>query len=339
MVLSLIETGSHFYTKISRTIKDERNTQEKAYVSIFFGYGLCWIVFIIRDYFSSPDIRELLFIIALFIVITFLSIFFYYMEKDQIFFTRYLFTKVSFILTILTVSIILFDINHAPLFGYILFIIEIILFFGIYIIRFYGNDQIREIESFFKLKFIILTFGLAFMGLGFLLTSNPLLSIYGLTPRIYGNIIQLVGITFLYLFFRFVPPLNEYSWKQKINNLYVLLNSGLAIYHKSFRSSEDPSKTQSSAAAIKVINDMLSTITNMDGMSIIEKKNQFFVILPSKYITGVLICDEKFTSYKLLLKRLMQKIEKIYSEFLKEGNLNTKLFDPIEDIAKEVFLF
>ena len=118
-----------------------------------------------------------------------------------------------------------------------------------------------------------------------------------------------------------------------------MLKSGICLYYKFFKEGLDPIEEQNVSGAIKSVNAILKEITDIGGISIIEKKHKVFIIQPGTYITGVISCDEKLHSLKLLLNRFMERMEESYLKVFKDWNLETKDFKPIESLAKEIFLF
>ena len=83
---------------------------------------------------------------------------------------------------------------------------------------------------------------------------------------------------------------------------------------------------------------MLETVSASEDISIIEKKGKIVIIQPGKYIYGVLICDENLNSLQILLSNFIEKIETIYSNVLENWDGDLKVFKPINDFAKEIFV-
>ena len=80
-------------------------------------------------------------------------------------------------------------------------------------------------------------------------------------------------------------------------------------------------------------------MTKKTGISIIEKDKEVFLIYPRDELTGVIVSSAKLDSLKVLIERFMKAIEDIYSDDIKKWDVHTKLFKPIENIAREIFLF
>jgi hypothetical protein len=81
----------------------------------------------------------------------------------------------------------------------------------------------------------------------------------------------------------------------------------------------------------------LENTTTRKNLSVIEKNGRIIIIYPGKYIYGVLISREKLKTYQILLSDLIEKIEIVYYQFLKEWKGNLKMFETVENIVHEVF--
>ena len=340
IVLLFLEMAVIFMVKVMKKEKKERNQQERAYIMLFLGYSLMWLFVIFGDFYAETSNTRLIFMSMSFFTILYCQLlFFYRMEKDQIFLKKFLFTK-SFIIVIFTSAIVLLiDTNITEIVAYFLYMSVLSFFWIIYLKRLISNEYIKKIQKNLKLIVLIFCIGFIFSAIGFLFTIESIINIYGLEFRLMGDVIQLLGFCFIFLFFNSVPSLSEYGWKDKLDRLFLMLKSGICIYYKFFKEGKDLIEEQSISGAIKAINDILNEITDKKGVLIIERKHNVFIIQPRDFITGVLVCDEELETLKLLLNRLMERIEETYVKNFEEWNLEMKIFNPIEDLAKEIFLF
>jgi hypothetical protein len=175
------------------------------------------------------------------------------------------------------------------------------------------------------------------IGIGFLLTSRWAVTAFGLEYRILGDILQLIGAILLALFFHSVPTFSEHDWQKKIDYLLVVHKSGLSIYKKSFQEQLTDIDANLIAGNITTIEMFLENTTTRKNLSVIEKNGRIIIIYPGKYIYGVLISREKLKTYQILLSDLIEKIEIVYYQFLKEWKGNLKMFETVENIVHEVF--
>ena len=171
---------------------------------------------------------------------------------------------------------------------------------------------------------------------GYQLTTRFIVEIMGLSIRLVGDILQLVGLIFIALFLFSVPSFSEYEWRDQIDYISIMHKSGLFIYEKSFKDkiSMDESIITGTLTTIKM---MLEEFGDTKSSSIIRKKDRTFIIEPGRYIYGVLICDKELEALKHILSKFIEKVEMIYDNILINWDGNLKVFRPIEDIANEFF--
>jgi len=340
IVLLFFEMAVIFMVKVMKKEKKERNQQERAYIMLFLGYSLMCLFIIFGDFYArTPSTRRVFMSIGFFILLYCQLLFFYRMEKNQIFLKKFLFTKSFIIVISILVIVLIVDINITEIVAYFLYMSISTLFWIVYLKRLISNTNIKKIPKNLSLVVLLFCIGFIFTAIGFFFTIDYIINIYSLEFRLIGDLIQLIGFCFIFLFFNFVPSLSEYGWKDKLDRLFLMLKSGICIYYKFFKEGNDPIEEQSISGATKSINDILNEITDKKGISIIERRHKIFIIQPSKYITGVLVCDEELDSLKLLLGKFIDRIENIYIKIFEDWNLEMKIFNPIENLAKEIFLF
>ena len=341
IILLFSEIAILFYIRVKKQkIKKEPNQQEKGYVMMFLGYSIMWVFCLLGDYIAeTKDIRSFFLSIGFFIMMLCGLIFLYRMEKSQIFFKRFLFSKVFFMIILIILITVLIGIESPRILAFISFYAIFYLFMILYLMKFVSNPYIRSIQKNFKLMILALSVGFTALGIGFLFTTEYILNSFGLIYRVIGDIVQLIGFVLICFFFLTVPSLEEYEWRKKIDKLFLMLKSGICIYYKVFKEENTRFDEQINSGIIKSINDILNELTDKKGISIIERTNKIFIIQPGKFITGVLICDEELNALKVLLNRFIENIEEIYSKIIEDWNFEIKIFEPIEEMAKEVFLF
>ena len=342
IVLFFLELTIIFYIKGKSKEKKLRNQQERAYIMFFLGYALIWMFTIFGDYHAETSEERFLFLnIGLILISLCELIFFYRMEKDQVYLRKFLFTK-TFSLFIVIISISMFILNNiiTQIIAFIFYTGLLTIFFIMYLIRLRSNTYIQKITKNFRLKIWILFTGLVLLPIGLIFAIDFILNLYGLEYRFIGDILQLIGFFLIFIFFISVPSLTEYNWKDKIDRLFLMVRSGICVYHKFFKEDLEIIDEQTTSAVIKSINILLDELTNKEGISIIKRKSKNFIIQPGKFIIGVIICDEELKSLKILLNTFIERIERLYSNiFSKKWNVDVQVFKPIENMAKEIFLF
>ncbi|TFG30243.1 MAG: hypothetical protein EU532_01270 [Promethearchaeota archaeon] len=343
-IITGFEISLIFLIRYFKQEKNLRNLQDLGYFSLFFGFSLMWFFFIIGDYYVSETIVSPFYIwkkgskralylnfgyLTMIIAAFFLLVF---IEKYDIFlFKRYLFTFIFSICAFLFVIVFLIDITLTQPITYI-FWIGFLSFFIIYIIKF-----IKKIKT----KGILLFSGLAFMLIGFLLTTDALIEVLGLEGRMIGAMLQLISVVILSYFFLKLPPFNEFDWQEKIEAVFLVNSAGICLYYKIFEKKKQIMDEHLISAAIASINIMLQALTEAGekdkGISVIKKKGENVIIYSSKLVSGVLYTSEELNFPKLVLKEFVEKFETLYYNILKDWNGDTNIFNPTEIIANEIF--
>ncbi|MFX1258364.1 MAG: hypothetical protein ACFFAN_10925 [Promethearchaeota archaeon] len=319
-----------------------RNLQDLGYFSLFFGFSLMWLFYIVGDYYSSTDIvspfliwsygseRALFLNFGYFTMIIAGFILLLSIEKyNVILFRKYVFTILFSICAILFLILFIIDIRITQLATY-LYWTGVSAFFLVYLIKF-----MKKLHG----KGIYLLAGLLFMFIGFLLTTDALINALGLEVRLIGAISQLISVVILSYFFLILPPFNEFDWQEKIEAVFLINKGGACLYYKYFKERKGLMDENIISAAIASINVMLGQLIERgkSGISILEKKGQTVVIYPSKYVNGVLYLSENLNYPKIVLKDFVERFETLYRNILINWNGDTNIFSPTEIIANEFF--
>ena len=340
IVLVFYQAAIIIYLGIRKKPKKEYNKQDIAYIILFMGYSILWGFTIICDFYCETiDERTGIYSIGILIIVFFGILFFYWMEKARVMSRNYIFTKIALVLSGIIVALFIIDRGMMMMIAFAFAGLSLFFFFLIYLIKLRRNIYIRNVLKNFGIKSFIMIIGVVSIGVGFLLTRNDAISRFGLWIRIIGDVLQLFGIAFVFIFLRSVPTLEEYEWMGKIDRLFLMRKSGICVYYKFFREESESIDKQLVSMATQSINLMLEEFTEKKGISIIEKKSKNFIIQPGDFFTAVLICDTPLNSLKYLLNRFMDKLQMIYYKVLEKSDLKQEIFQPIESIAKEIFLF
>lgn len=343
-IITAFEISLIFLFRYFKQEKTLRNLQDLGYFFIFCGFSFMWFFFIIGDYYASDEIVSPFLIWnqgsgrALFLNFGYFSMmiaaFFLLLcvEKYEVFlFKKYLFTYIFLICAILFLILFLIDITMTQPVTYIFWPV-FLSYFMVYLVKF-----IKKL----KIKGLILFGDLAFMLIGFFLTTDVLIEIYGLEGRMIGAILQLISVVILSYFFLNLPPFNEYDWQDKIEALYLVDPAGICLYYKVFSEKKELMDENLISAAIVSINiilqGLIGTGEGRKEISVIKKKGKNVIIYPGKIVSGVLYTSEELNFPKIVLKDFVEKFETLYHNVLKNWKGDTNIFNPTEIIANDLF--
>ena len=341
LVFFCLEIGLIFIIRIIKQEKKERTHQEISYSVFTIGYAVMYSFIIIADYMTETIEERAFFLLLMAIsILIYGNWFLYEIERDEIFFKKYFFLICGIFLSIFTIFVTLlppiglkFHILVIPLFA------VAALFVFAYVRNYLTNKLIKNSKIHYRRYILIFTVGIFLMAIGFFFTAEFFNPFYTMELRLLGAIFQFIGAFLFFIFFITSPPLAEYAWQDKIHKIFIMSKGGICLYSKIFYGGQDTYDRQSSTGALKVVDIVINEMTKKSGFSTIEKDNEVFLLYPKEDITGVIVSSVKLGSFKVLMEKFMKAIEDIYSEEIKQWDTHSKLFAPIETIAREIFLF
>ena len=328
--------------------KKINDLQELGYFFLFFGYSLMWVCFIISDYyFSSTEIISpfliwsqgsgfLLFrnigyyclMIGAFLCVFCLERYKVYLWKKYLFSVGFL-----ILITIFTIALF-FDLSLTQTFSYF-FWPYFIFFFLLYLVDFLKKVRKRE-----KLVFAVLKSfgGFGIFAIGFLFEIDRVLDALGMDYRLFGAVLQLIGLGIISYFFISMPPFSEFDWQDKIEDIFLMNTAGICLYRKSFEDRSELIDQNLVAGAISSINMMLKEITETKekGISVIQKQNKTIIILPSDQVAGIIFSKEDLNYIKVVLQKFVEKFETIFHDILQKWDGDLSIFKHTGNILTEI---
>ena len=337
IVFLFLEIALIFFIRIKIGKKNIKNLQDRAYFWLFLGYSIMWIFIIIGDYYIyNSYIRALTENIGFFILTICSLLFIFNIEKYKNFLRKYIFTIIfTIFIMIYSISFLFaleFAARVASLF-WIVFLLFILFYIKNLYSDFYSKKELRPL----KYDILKLCLGILLISIGYQLTTRVVVIAFGLGYRILGDILQLLGVIFIFIFLQSVATLSEHNWQDRIDSLFVVHKSGLFLYKKNFQGKSDIIDDNLISGGITTIEMLLEKTIKKRNFSIIEKAGKVIIIYPGEYIYGILIAREKLKSLQILLNNFIEKIEIIYLSFLKEWKGNKKIFESVENLVKEMF--
>ena len=338
MVFLFAELAFLLYMRKKNKKTKLSNYIENASILFLLAYSSMGIFYIFGDYYMETHLSRLVvFNIGYLLRMILGLVFAYQIEKHQIIIGKYLFSKILSIFTLISVVLFITAIELTQNASLVLFWIPLISIFFIYMINLLKKTNENQEIRHYKAKIYISILGAILLGFGFVATSDPVVSLFGLILRLVGDIIQIIGIIVLSIFFINLPSLSEQNWKDKIDKLFLMRASGICVYYKFFKDPTNTRQDQIMSGAINTIKMMLKEISQDDGEMVIEKEGKVLITYQGKYITGVIVADQNLSSLNFLLKRFIEKVEFLYSNIVRDWDGAMEIFLPIENITKEIF--
>ena len=182
----------------------------------------------------------------------------------------------------------------------------------------------------------------AFM-VGFILTMELVTDLTGLTFRVVGSLLQLISSVGISYFFLKIPAFSELDWKEKLEHLFIMSKGGVCQLETHFFHEKDSEEEMSEhliSSALASVNMMLQELTDseLEGLSVINKKGKIVNIYSSKYVTGVIISSDEYDPIKDSLEKFVTQFESIYQNVLENWDGNSEVFEPMNNVIKEMFM-
>lgn len=327
-----------FWVKLYNEKRKLISPQERAFIGLFFGNAFMWLFSIIGDYFASTTNLRFLHMAIGYLAFMIGGLYFILsIERDTIFFKKYLFTTIFSILISVYGILFLSAIEYITIIRYFYWPLFFVVF-TMYIRNLGKKSPTQKIYKNFRFQRYKFYIGFIFLAAGYAFTTEDLLVALGTEYRLLADLFLLIGLIFISLFFISMPSMVEYEWQQKIDGIYLSLKSGLCIYNKDLTSSEDTIDWAIASSSLAVAKIWLKELTETDEVYTIEKKGKTVIIFPGKFIIGVLICREKLKSLQNLLTFFVERIEGIYYHIFENFTGDLSVFEPIDGIVKEFFL-
>ncbi|MFX1389793.1 MAG: hypothetical protein ACFE9Z_07020, partial [Promethearchaeota archaeon] len=201
---------------------------------------------------------------------------------------------------------------------------------------------ITKKQGILKAGFLKITIVLAQIFIGYILSLDFVVVIFGLISRTVGIVLQLIAIGLVFFFFRNIPPFFEFDWYDKIENIFLINKDGICLYNYSYDSEHKQTVLDSQfiTGTLTSMNILLEELfsNQPNEISIVEKKGKILTIFSGKYVTGIIISKEELRFFRHNLKKLVLKVEEIYKNVLIQWDGDLSSFLPVKNIINEIFL-
>lgn len=331
--------GFTFLRRYVRREKDKKNYMILAWSLLFIAFSTTLFFYIIADFFILDlDVLRPQVVNFGYISIVVGSISFsFYAEREM----RSKFFPFTLIILAFFVALIIdlfLNFIDTSVIGYLSEIPIIILIF------IYVNKFTAPIRSKWKFNVIGFIIGLIFVLTGFMFCSDIGLSIW-IGARLLGDIFVIVGMLLISFLFFGLPSLSEAKWMENFLNshLYAIHKSGACIYEYDFSGQKE--KKEDSDERAQIITGGLTGITQIlanmiesnERLEVVEVEDKKLLFTYGKYITVVLIVDEKLKILQAKLNEFMNYIEEFFASSFESWKGEVQQFQILNNTIKEKF--
>lgn len=314
--------GFTFLRRYIRKEKDKKNYMILAWSLLFISFATTLFFYIIADFFVDPTILRPSFVNFGYFAIVAGSLFFTYNAEREMKSKYFPFTLVlSIFLGALLLDFFLNFINTS--FIALPSIIPIIMLVFVYV-----NKFTSPVRSQWKKNVFGFIIGFVLVFFGFMACSDIGLKIW-IGSRLIGDISLLLGLLLVSFFFFGLPSLTEAKWMDIIFNshLYVIYKS-VCIYEYTFSGIEkyDELDSQIITGGLSGISSILSNmIQSNEKLDFVEVEDKQLLFTYGKYITLVLIVDERLEIIQSKLKDFMNYVEDLFASNLESWDSNPEV--------------
>lgn len=331
-------------TKICKKLLSILQNRELCWGIMFFLIGNMMVLQIIGDfYFSEKKIRYFFIYGRNLEFILSLSLFSFSLESSELKTNNYLISK-GF--GLLSAAIFIFTV-FSPQITIILLLLAIPLI--LFLLIQYGWITLIQTKKFrtFRYPFYALFLGFFLFIAGFLISqllfNTRDLPNLDLSGRLVGDFIQLFGILLLAVAFFFLPSLNEFTWYDKLQKMFVIHPTGLCLFGYDFLKfqaiSEASTDTDLTTSLLLAMNTIAQEITPQKSSKsdVIHKDNLVILFEFGMYCFIALFVSEDSITIRKKLREFSGSFERMFSAQLKKWSGNTNQFETAERLIFKIF--
>lgn len=339
IVVLNIQFGIIYFNRFIKQ-KGTKNYLYLGWTILFSCFAITFFSFIIGDFYTSSDYRSI-----------FLNFGYIFTGSGEILLSFYAERELkskNYIITIIISSLLLILVVNL-IFNFIVASIISIFFWVLFLVLLimYSNKFISKIEQKRRLRLNVYGFVTAasITILGWAGISDLGTAIFGIFVRLIGDIFIITGMTLISLLFLGLPRLSEINWMEKVNSLYIMHNSGRALYNYSFKEEKDldedafDSRSQLIAGGLTSVTQVISNlIQSKEKLEIVDHGDKKIMFEYGDYTINVLIVDEILDILRIKLKNLTKDIETLYQNQLDSWDGDVDKFSLLKSITQQHFV-
>lgn len=228
IIVMSFQIALFFLGKYFQNIRHQKASRVELDWALFFlGFGFMFSFYQFSDfYFYNRNF--FLFLSYLSIAITQI-LFAFHSEKIDIIKTKPVLTIISFFICFGLIISYFID-PHYPQF---IALPTILLF--MFIVFYYISKIVRNLTGKYKTYTIGLIGGIILLFIGNLGTTNTSINIFGEIIRTFADVIMIIGMVHIAIFFNVIPSLSEIEWYDKLKGIMVINRAGICLYSEDFK--------------------------------------------------------------------------------------------------------
>ncbi|HMF34510.1 MAG TPA: hypothetical protein VKK79_24015 [Candidatus Lokiarchaeia archaeon] len=340
------EMGIIFVVKYFKN-REKRTVQDLGFAALCFGFAAAGFIQIIADFnlgeistapagvWAGIDPRTITWNLGFLGIVGSSFTFIILMERHVKFFRKYHFTLIYAILTSIYIAILIWGIAEGKTFA---LVFGVLIFFSFFAFLREIAGKLRAKSNFPRMLQLLLV-AVVFFLIGYVMTTDIAIALFGLESRLVGDFIEVVSfVTACTLLLR-LPPITMLEWEIFIENIFLIGRSGICLFQKSFAQHSSDFDDSLLTSAIATVNTLIQEMVaaGKEGLTVIKKEKKYVTIFSSALVTGAAICTEDNPIVAYNLKLLVEQFEAIFGDVITNWNGNGSVFRPVDGLIDQIF--
>ncbi|MEX2683588.1 MAG: hypothetical protein Q6373_018575 [Candidatus Sigynarchaeota archaeon] len=345
--VSMALFGVHLAFKFfkNNAILKETRRGSKMFVAwgwLFTGYAATIIIYIISDFYAMDLTSRFDWLEFGYVALATGALFYIYnIESVGIIKTKHVFSItfgvlyfILLVLLVLSAFLHLIEGTFVQLFA-ISFLIPLISLFITYAVKIY-----QLIKGKMKGYSIAMIVGLIIFILGWMGATDIAVRNFGIGNwmRLIADILQLVGLGMMGLFFSLLPSWREIEWRSALKSLFVIYKGGSCIFQHDFSGREESTSTNlMMGGVVEMVKSVLDQVLLPGSVKVFDFKDKKMVLEQGKNVSVAVIADSVSDSLVYMIHDFVSRFEVYFGSVLRDWSGDTSVFEPTRVIVKWLF--
>jgi hypothetical protein len=148
----------------------------------------------------------------------------------------------------------------------------------------------------------------------------------------------LFAITLVGWGFYTIPSFTEFDWKDKIQSLYLLNQSGICLYNHDFQPASSVTDEDLFGGGLMAMQSLIQELIQSEkGLNVIDHQEVKIIFLQSANAIAVLISEEDLYIGRQKIQQFLKEFELLYGEIMKDWVGDLHIFKPLTPIVNRIF--
>jgi hypothetical protein len=317
--------------------KRSRNYMNLAWSIFFLAFSGMVASYIFSDFYTSiTEVRQIAVNIGYTLMSIGVIVFTFNAEREVGLKRHYLSIFLIFLLSFLFIDFFIWIIAsvYLALIAWVPFIIALLL---------YITKLMAKVKEY---RYNIYGFFIGFFafGIGYAFTVDAMATFFGFGARMIGDISIILGMCLISFIFLSFSSMRELNWAKNIKEILIMhKESGTCICDHNFLSNAPDTETSElstdfMAGSLMGISQMISElIQSKEQLETMDHQDKKIIFAYGEYLIAALIADEYLEIYKKKLRNLIEDLELLYTDILKDWKGELFHFKPVRRIITRIF--